>query len=76
MSGWWKALREYWDENGEIELSIMPSLWPVPVFILAFMIWDIATRETTVPWQLWAGFVSQIAFLTWLLWLRFFRARS
>lgn len=69
MSGWWKALREYWEENKEFELGVLPLMWPVPALILAILSWDIATRETAPPWQLWAIVISQVALLLWLFWL-------
>lgn len=76
MSRWWETLREYWAENKEFELGLLPSMWPVPALILAIVSWDIATRETAVPWQLWAGVASQVALLLWLLWLRATRGRE
>ncbi len=76
MSRWWQALRDYWAENKDFELGVMPSMWPVPALILAVLIWELATRESEAPWQLWAVGASQVALLLSLLWLWLYRARG
>ncbi|WBT40279.1 hypothetical protein [Hyphomicrobium sp. DMF-1] len=76
MIGWWRALRQYWEDNKEFEFAVLPAMWPLPAVILALVSWDVATRETAVPWHMWAAVASQIALLIWLFWLRFFRARD
>lgn len=61
--------REFWAMEWEDSRHTLPSLWPLPLFLLAataFAIWN--SKESS--WQLWVGAISQLLLLAWLLWLR------